>query len=87
MAREDNSERGLPSIEERRQILRQAGMILDEARDLMARLDQHESFHPRSMHEHEQVLERVGQRQCRIRLSTPVPPNHRPVAADQAMAA
>ena len=44
MAREAFSEHGLPSREVREQILQRAGVILDEARDLVARLDYHETF-------------------------------------------
>jgi len=55
------SERELPSPEERRQILQHAGIILNNARDLMARLDLHESRYPRSVREHQQVLERDKQ--------------------------
>ena len=46
MAREESSERGLPSAEVRRQILDRAGIILNEARDLLARLDRHEASFP-----------------------------------------
>jgi hypothetical protein len=43
MARKAFSGQGLPSPEVRRQILERAGTILDEARDLMARLDRQET--------------------------------------------
>jgi hypothetical protein len=43
MAREDSSQLALPSAEVRRKILQRAGVILDEARDLVARLDQYEA--------------------------------------------
>jgi hypothetical protein len=85
MAREDGSERGLPSAEERRRILQNAGMILDEARDLMARLDVHECSYPRSGREHQQVLERVRTYSGRQSLSTQVFGSG--VAPDQALAA
>jgi hypothetical protein len=71
MAREV-SERGLPSAEERRQILQRAGMILEEARDLMDRLDRHETSYPRSVREHQQVLERVRKLCERYPLSAPL---------------
>jgi hypothetical protein len=71
MAREDVSERGLPSVEERRQILQRAGIILNEARDLMARLDVHECSYPRSMREHQEVLERVRGEFSRVVINTP----------------
>ena len=58
MAREDYSEGGLPSPEVRRQILQHAGNVLNQARDLVSRLDLHESSFPRSVREHEWVLER-----------------------------
>jgi hypothetical protein len=59
MAREDCSERGLPSPEVRRQILQQAGIVLDHARDLVSRLDLHETSFPRSGRENDLVLERT----------------------------
>jgi hypothetical protein len=71
MAREDVSERGLPSVEERRQILQRAGIILDEARDLVARLDLHECSYPRSMREHQDVLDRVRGQFSRVVINTP----------------
>ena len=39
MARHEYSEGGLPCPEARRQILRRAGNVLNEARDLLTRLD------------------------------------------------
>jgi hypothetical protein len=59
MAREECSERGLPSPEVRRQILKHAGTILNEARDLVNRLDLHETSFPRSVRENQLVLERM----------------------------
>ena len=59
MAREDCSERGLPSPEARRQILQHAGIVLDHARDLVYRLDLHETSFPRSGRENDLVLERT----------------------------
>ena len=80
MAREDCSERELPSAEVRRQILQNAGMVLDQARDLLARLDHHEVAFPRSIREHQEVLERTPLNKCAWALSrTPSP--------DQALAA
>ena len=71
MAREDFSERGLPSAEVRRQILQRAGTILDEARDLVARLDQYEAAFSRSADEHVQGLERMSQPDYMIPFSCP----------------
>ena len=42
MAREDFSERGLPSQADRRQIMRRAGAILAEARELRCWLERYE---------------------------------------------
>ena len=58
MAREDCSERGLPSAEVRRQILQHAGTILDEARDLVAWLDKQECSTPWTGGEHHLRMER-----------------------------
>src|SRR5262245_36514570 len=74
MAREDCSERGLPSPEVRRQILKHAGTVLNEARDLVSRLDLHETSYPRSVRENQSVLDRG--RRSRVFASAPseVPP-------------
>ena len=56
MAREVTLERGLPSAEVRRQILQRAGVILDEARELMERLDRHETAYPRTACDHRRLL-------------------------------
>lgn len=48
MARKVIPEVGLPSLEVRRRILIRAGVVLDEARALMAQLDQHENVYPRT---------------------------------------
>ena len=85
MAREDVSKCGLPSPEERRQILQRAGVILDRARDLMALLDLHESSYPRSGLEQQQVLERVGPRRRPLPFRTAhpragAPASHHPAA-------
>jgi hypothetical protein len=60
MAREDFSERGLPSAEVRRQILQRAGTILDEARDLMALLDRYEPSFSRNVIENRQFQDKFG---------------------------
>ena len=49
MAREDCAERGLPTAEVRQQILQRAGLILNEARNLIAQLDRDEACFPRSV--------------------------------------
>jgi hypothetical protein len=64
MAREDIRERGLPSPEARRQILQRAGIVLNEARDLIARLDRHESAFARTSCEHRAIAQ-SRQRECR----------------------
>ncbi len=74
MAREDTSERGLPSPEVRRQILQHAGMILHEARELMAQLDRHETAYPRTECDHRRMLWRTTDRQYLRALSDPVRP-------------
>lgn len=66
MAREDFSDRGLPSAEARRKILERAGIILNEARDLLALLDRYEAACQRSLRENQQVLERMAAAQCII---------------------
>ena len=70
MAREDFSERELPSAEVRRQILQRAGTVLDHARDLVARLDRYDAAFPPSERESVQVLERGAQASCVISIET-----------------
>ena len=74
MAREAISERGLPSPEARRQILVHAGMILDEARELMARLDRHETTYPRTACDHRRLIWGTSERPCLRTLSSPARP-------------
>ena len=83
MAREDCSERGLPSPEVRRQILQHAGIILDEARDLVSRLDLHETSYPRSVRENQFVLDRGR----RSQVFASAPPEVPPITGGQALAA
>ena len=61
MAREDLAERGLPSPEVRRQILQQAGTILEKARDLIVLLDGQGTFDPAGVPETQYPLERTAQ--------------------------
>jgi hypothetical protein len=61
MAREDLKGRGLPSPEVRRQILQQAGTILEKARDLMALLDGQGTLDPARVPETQYPLERTAQ--------------------------
>lgn len=82
MAREDPSERGLPSPEVRRQILEHAGVVLDEARDLVNRLDLHETSFPRSVRENQLVLERTRKSEAFAG-----PPEVPPFSGGQALAA
>ena len=60
MAREDFSERDLPSVEVRREILQRAGTILDQARDLVAELDRYEPSFSRSVIEDHRFLNNFG---------------------------
>jgi len=83
MAREDYSGRELPSPEVRRQILQHAGNVLNQARDLVSRLDLHESSFPRSVREHEWVLERG--RNCET--VADAPHEALPVTSGQSLAA
>jgi hypothetical protein len=83
MAREDCSERGLPSPEVRRQILTHAGTVLNEARDLITRLDFYETCFPRSLRENELVLERTRKDQV---FADP-PSEGPPVTNDQSLVA
>lgn len=75
MAREaiSESERGLPSPEVRRQILQHAGTILDEARELMERLDRHETVYPRTACDYRSPLWGITERHRLGVLSSPVP--------------
>ncbi|HLH52471.1 MAG TPA: hypothetical protein VKY92_02555 [Verrucomicrobiae bacterium] len=89
MAREESHECGLPSLEERRRILFEAGMILEEARDLVARLDRHESRSWGTNLAHRQYLERIGQQRHGL---VPGPPLNagtgpQPAGGGQALAA
>lgn len=59
MSREAFSDQGLPTPEVRQQILQRAGMILDEARNLMARLDDRESHFLRTGSEQLPLVERT----------------------------
>lgn len=74
MAREVSSERGLPNAEARQQILAHAGMILDEARELVARLDRHETTYPRTVCDHRRLIWGAGERPRLRAVSTPLPP-------------
>jgi hypothetical protein len=56
MAREYGLERGLPSVEVRREILEHAGTVLDAARDLVAQLDRYENSLPKGTREDQQAL-------------------------------
>jgi len=92
MAREDCSERGLPSAEARRQILKRAGTILDEARDLMARLDKYETFSSSTLYENQQTLEQMANdHRCLLPLKAAPPVSlagsARSPVPDQALAA
>ena len=92
MAREDCSERGLPSAEVRRQILKRAGTILDEARDLMARLDKCETSSPGTLYQNQQTLERMANdHRCLLPLQAAPPVSlagsPRSMIPDQALAA
>ena len=44
MERKDSSESGLPDTETRRQILERAGVVLKEAREVLARLEREQFF-------------------------------------------
>jgi hypothetical protein len=79
MAREDCAERGLPSAEVRQQILQRAGLILDEARNLIAQLDRDEAC--RSVGGAETV-ERLRLEHYRI-----LPPTSRCAYPDRSLAA
>jgi hypothetical protein len=89
MLREDYRERGLPSPEVRRQILQRAGMVLNDARDLMARLERHETTLARTSCEH-RTIEQLRQRERRIPADAPasnsgVAATSRTNPADQAL--
>ncbi len=81
MAREISSERGLPSAEVRRQILQRAGVILDEARNLIAQLDRAEENFPRTVRG-PATVERIRLEHYRI-----LPPTSRGAYPDRALAA
>ena len=68
MARKAFSEQGLPSPEVRQQILQRAGMVLDEARDLMARLDRQETSLLVTGAQLERIIERTRDDQDLVRL-------------------
>lgn len=81
MAREVNSEKGLPSAEDRREILQRAGIILDEARNLIAQLDLADERFPRTVHD-TQSGERIRLEHYHI-----LPPTSRGAYPDRALAA
>jgi|KBSMisStandDraft_5_1062788.scaffolds.fasta_scaffold1447750_2 hypothetical protein len=81
MAREDFAERGLPSAEVRQQILQRAGLILNEARNLVAQLDRDEACFPRSVGDPE-TGERLRLEHYRI-----LPPTSRCAYPDRSLAA
>jgi hypothetical protein len=82
MAREVCSERGmLPTAEVRQQILQRAGVILNEARNLVAQLDRDEECFPRTVGGPESV-ERLRLEHYRI-----LPPTSRGAYPDRALAA
>ena len=87
MAREANSERGLPSPEVRRQILQHAGIILHEARQLMEQLDRHESIYPRTACEHRPLLWATQERPDLETLSCALPADAEELGRNHALAA
>jgi len=91
MALEAISQRGLPNPEARRQILQQAGMILERARALMARLDRHDSAHPKTTCDQAKIISEMSAQPDTVALGLPVSSNiaetSRPHPADQVLTA
>lgn len=91
MAREDTSEGRLPSNEARRRILQHAGVVLNQARALVAQLDRQESVYPAICSDARQFTRRfdehpstVGKRKT---LPTALPRMTRAQPPDQTLAA